>query len=528
MTKLNFSLDKTNYSWKNALLWGNFAEHCKLATKGSLGNKAVHSLIAMVEFLPIISQFASALEKIIVSNLEKTTTPNPSKKLTSKRVKTQSTSHVHHQPGTASTKAIPQPAALKAFVDPSEIRSAFNAVHSNEPVPLDKISHRQDFMQKVKQGVWKEQPVVISQSEFVPKAMTEHLMRNKKDSALGVKYQQGDKITNMEGALHTFLTPISTITMTGDYTYQGGHTILPLDQNAGRKVILSAAIQPDFESSGNSEIVMRIVEVKQEPTIGQPLPSNFQPLWSQSQGNQKAFEKELAQYDKSLQAHMVYHLTKEHRLPALSEIQANIVNYQAAIDLLEQLILDQNPDLDLTESLNGKFVELNGHVLSLEALFNVYAHQLRNEFSVLEQTLPQGYVYTIDPPAIFTTQIGGVKNVNLLNRLQILAFKHLKKSSSFSHLQVIGFNDYSDKKAIKLLTDLFSDKQVVPKQVLFKNNGHYSISDPYALVLHNNSDAFGQNIESEGPSSMDGVIGSYSDAACHLQRNRANLVQYVI
>ena len=54
------------------------------------------------------------------------------------------------------------------------------------------------------------------------------------------------------------------------------------------------------------------------------------------------------------------------------------------------------------------------------------------------------------------------------------------------------------------------------------------MQDPYALVLHNNSDAFGQNIETEGPSSLDGVIGSYSDAACHLERNRENLLSFVM
>jgi len=522
---VKFSLDKASYTWKNALLWGNFSGHCKQATKGSLGNKAVHGLTAFLEFFPVIGQIVSIIEKVVVTNLA-TTPSDPSKKLTSKRVKSKSSSHIHHKPGsTSTTKAIPQPAALKSFVAPLEAQSAFYAIHSNELVPIDDISNRSEFMKKVSQGTWKEQPLVISQSEFVPKSMTAHLMRNKKDSALGIKYEKGDKITNMEGALHTFLTPICPITMTGDYAYQGGHTILPFGQNAGRKVILSAAIQPDFETSGNNEVVMKIVEVKQDPLVGQALPDHFQPLWNQCQADQKTFEKNLLEYDKQLQAHMVYHLTKEHRLPALNEVQENTVNYQTAIDTLEQLILDQNPQLDLTKALKDKFVELNGHVISLEALFNIYAHQMRNEFSVLEQMLPQGYVYTIDPPAIFTTQIGGVKNVNLLNRLQILAFKHLKKSSSFNHLQVIGFNDYSDKNGINLLNTLFSDKQVVSKQALFEN-GHYSITYPYALVLHNNSDAFGQNIESEGPSSMDGVIGSYSDAACHLQRNRANLVQY--
>ncbi len=47
-------------------------------------------------------------------------------------------------------------------------------------------------------------PPVISKSEFIPSQMVTQLMRNKKDTAIGVKYLSGDLITNMEGALHTF------------------------------------------------------------------------------------------------------------------------------------------------------------------------------------------------------------------------------------------------------------------------------------------------------------------------------------
>ena len=49
-----------------------------------------------------------------------------------------------------------------------------------------------------------------------------------------------------------------------------------------------------------------------------------------------------------------------------------------------------------------------------------------------------------------------------------------------------------------------------------------------ALVIHNNSDAFGQNIEFEGVSSMDGMVGSYSNAACLLKRNRPDLLSRVV
>ena len=66
MPHFNHSLDKTDYSWKNCLLWGNFAGHCKKAREGSFGNRLIHALIAAIEFLPIIGQISSICEKVIV------------------------------------------------------------------------------------------------------------------------------------------------------------------------------------------------------------------------------------------------------------------------------------------------------------------------------------------------------------------------------------------------------------------------------------------------------------------------------
>lgn len=66
---------------------------------------------------------------------------------------------------------------LKDFTLPSEISSAFHTVCSNELISFEGIFHRGDFMEKVKQGKWELQPVIISQSAFVPKAMTDKQKR---------------------------------------------------------------------------------------------------------------------------------------------------------------------------------------------------------------------------------------------------------------------------------------------------------------------------------------------------------------
>lgn len=67
---LSYQLNPKEYSLTNALLWGNFAGHRKLAREGALGNRRVHLLIAAIELLPIISQIASLMEWAIVKIAE--------------------------------------------------------------------------------------------------------------------------------------------------------------------------------------------------------------------------------------------------------------------------------------------------------------------------------------------------------------------------------------------------------------------------------------------------------------------------
>jgi hypothetical protein len=66
----NYSLGVDKYTFGNAMLWGNFFGHCQEASRGrqqgNMGKWAVHTLIAMAEFLPVVSQIASSIEAIIV------------------------------------------------------------------------------------------------------------------------------------------------------------------------------------------------------------------------------------------------------------------------------------------------------------------------------------------------------------------------------------------------------------------------------------------------------------------------------
>lgn len=366
-----------------------------------------------------------------------------------------------------------------------------------------------------------EKPLVLSKSEFVPNSMVEHLMRDKRDKAIGSKYRQCSSITNMEGAMHSFLTPVASVEISGDYAWKGRHALQNVD--GVRNIVLSAAIHPDFEKGGKDEVVMKLVEVKEHALIGKVLPDNFQPLVDTTK-DQKEFDAGLEEYEAALQQHMIYHLTTDHRLPALDEAQEGIASIDNVLELLDSLIeaADFDPD-----DLQRLFVKLNGHVISVEALYNVYHHQIRNEFSALEALLPQGYVYTIDPPSIFAAQLGGAANVSILNRLQALALKHVHAKTPLNNLRMIGFNNFADPKAVELLNHIFPG-MAAPKALLFQDDLNYSVKEGYALVLHNNSDAFGQNIETEGPTSMDGVLGCYSDAALQLKRDRFDLAFNII
>ena len=384
---------------------------------------------------------------------------------------------------------------------------AFQKICSNTLIPCKGMKNRKDFLGNKTHPL---QPVVLSKSSFVPDTMVGHLMRDKRDTALGTKYLPSTSISNMEGAMHSFVTPLCPITMTGDYTYANGHSAKPLGNNVGRQVILSAAIQPDFECSGKDEVVMKIVEALDKPIVGMP--------WNETLRSTDTPPSD--EYEEQLQKHMIYHLTSEHQIPAKQDLQ---ILTQSD---LEQLVSNNSNCVDL---IKHACVVVNGRTIYLEAMFQFYVHQVRNEFSALNSLATQGYVYTIDPPAIFAQQIG-IKNVTILNRLQILAMQHLKQENEtlFSNLKIVGFNDYMDKTAIDYLKMVFPDKEIVSKSSLFQGTqGLYSVDKPYALVLHNNSDAFGQNIETEGPSSMDGVIGFYSDAACHLHRKRPDLLNNI-
>jgi hypothetical protein len=369
-------------------------------------------------------------------------------------------------------------------------------------------------------------------------------MRNKKDMAIGVKFvrERGgpyrirnkppplDEITNMEGALHTFVTPITLCMLHGDYYWGPGHVtrnfkIIGGKQQA-RTVIISASIQPDFE---NTEVMLELCALRKETISGASLRAKV----TIPTAEEKQDEEARSDYDLALKAHMIYHLTLSKALPARQSVQP--IRPAAAIEKIEQLITNSE-----SATFQHTYVQLaNRSIISLEILFNTAIQQFRNEFSTLGAVAPQGYVYTFDPASIFAAQLGG--DAMLLNRLYIAALQLLaRENESFPNMQVFAFNDYIDKKVIalaKIAIEGHKDIKVVSKASLFNDGlvagelGYRPLkgTEGALLVLHNNSDAFGQNIETEeAGGSMDGALGAASSAAACLERGREDLVKWVM
>jgi len=427
-------------------------------------------------------------------------------------------------------------------IPPSEATLRSDTLHIS-PIPGD-TDPRTFYLTEKLDGKYLVPPPLISSSEFVPYSLITLLMRKKKNSAIGVKFTpQGgfrssglkpDEITNMEGAMHSFVTPvISSCEMIGDYRYSDQHGVVLFGDDGNgfwrsrkklaRTVVLSASIQMDFEGS---MVMLMVCKLGDQDVIGRNLGNE----WGILSTEEKQDERKRMRYDEGLREHMVYHLTSSERLPARRKVD-DAMDMDTTINYLGEVIVSNEK---IEEKLIGKFAELhNKQIVSLELLFNVAVHQLRNEFSALEAMCPQGYVYTYDPASIFAQKIGA----SALNRLTVAALSHLSAHNTFTNLRLFAFNDYADRGILSLAKAALSNQfhvGVVSKAELFRGpGGKYDVgkfkeAEKALLVIHNNSDGFGQNIETEWESgSLDGAVGSNSSGAASLERLRPDLLDFV-
>lgn len=389
-------------------------------------------------------------------------------------------------------------------------------------------------------------PPVISRSPFVPDSLVEHLMRNKRDSAITTKYLPGTAITNAEAAMHSFVTALVAATQCGDYAWKGGHTAVELGTSArkkrlARKVVVSTALHNDFEDSqvaeaffalGDDELVGRDLRLRQGgarfvvPSVGEK--------------NDNAFREG---YDETLRQHAVYHLLPERRLPSRHELAHQPWTVGETVTRLVahlQTPLSSAHETP-TQFLSSRSIRLSppsSSILSLPLLFATHIASLTNELSALEAlTSPRGYIYTYQPPSIFARRLPAEISVLLV----FCALREIQLASrepgalKLEKMRAFALSTHSP--SLSSLFPLLS--LCLPSHVL---SLHLSSlfpppSQTYApppslqgatLVIHNNSDAFGQNIESEeSGGSLDGVVGCWGDASRALRRERRDLVEFV-
>ncbi|SCZ89029.1 BZ3500_MvSof-1268-A1-R1_Chr1-1g00904 [Microbotryum saponariae] len=412
---------------------------------------------------------------------------------------------------------------------------------------------------------------IIAASPWVPPPMIPHLMRNKRDSAIATKYLPGTAVTNMEAMLHTFVTAILPIEMFGDYQYdpQGiGHDVpyfetMPSSQsrapaNRGRltrKVLLSTQIHLDFEDWA---VALEFFASPQGSESAALLGQSLDLDWSVLTSDEKADNATRALYDQTIRRHAIHHLLENGKLiPDCEETWRSIGHPWSVADTISNLegILRSSTIPPPTLINHYVVVPVSGsgrRTLSMEFLLNTYISTLVNELSVLE-ACGSAYVYTYDPPSIFARQLGLPDGPRLLNLVWTLALLHVivrnqDGGRGLTYMKVLAFNDYAHLGIVEMLDQaLRGAGKVTPKvvkrsQLFGSDRGRLDtrllaqLVPPLlgqelrlALVIHNNSDAFGQNIETESRGgSMDGAIGERSSAAAGLRRDRKNLFESVV
>jgi hypothetical protein len=375
-------------------------------------------------------------------------------------------------------------------------------------------------------------PPWISCSGFVPPAMVEFLMRCKKRTALGVKWTKGDKITNMEGAIHTFVTSIELAWLHGEKGYNKGHTFTPYLPSGkfrtGRQVLISNMIHQDFETK---EVMMEVSALAKNKTT---LTVDFEIPTTKEKQSDDVRDK----YDDCLRRLLVYNLTADGELPSIEKGSPSAMSRSQAKSFLANKVL-KGECSDTLGQVRNKFFWMDSKpkkdtpLLSLEILVTTAYHQFRNELDALERICKhQGYTYTFSAPKIFIGEFGITDG--LMACIYSAGLKHYLQTTKVQNMRVFQMPEVPGEwvSMMRAALSVAPEVRVMTKQELYSNKDPPdSYSPPYAgtmLVLHNCSDGFGQNIQYEvGAGSLDAIIGRFTSAAGSLLNDREDLVSMV-
>lgn len=366
-----------------------------------------------------------------------------------------------------------------------------------------------------------------------------------------------DRITNLEGALHTFVVPVVDAVMHGDYVYNsnkatGKHGVLKFGslkgKQLGRRVLVSALVQQDF---GDELIMLTVTALPEKKAT-----TGLQDLPKQISVEEKQDDKLRAAYDEKIRQYLVHHLTLSHSLPAANTVKGAMGMGQTCTWLTNIVLSPASaspPNLStIPWMFQNKYLYHKSVTISLEMLFQTACHQIRNELLVLEQLCQtKGYIYTWDPPVIFTWWFGkgaASQGTKFMSMIHLAALKHIVSTRVhlIKAMKVLAWNDFDSTTVLNLLRAALQPLQEVRKDLMVGSKadlfarqeakagdgkGLYTPpkgAEGAILVLHNNSDGFGQNIETESAtSSMDGAIGANSSAVGCVVRDRDDLCDFV-
>ncbi|GAA6003479.1 uncharacterized protein JCM10292_001611 [Rhodotorula paludigena] len=394
-------------------------------------------------------------------------------------------------------------------------------------------------------------PPIVARSPFVPAPLVEHLMRNKRDSAITTKYLPGTAIPNAEAVMHSFVTALQPTVMLGDYAWQGGHSVVDLGttvdgrRKLGRRVIMSTSLHNDFEDGQVAEAFFAVEDERIEGRDLLARGADFR-VPSVAEKDNDAFR---VAYDRRLKQHAVFHLMRDRLLPSSDEPPYPPWTVSQTMEYLTSYLSStQAASSAPSELLCDRYLRLpTRRTLSLEFLLASYIASLSNELSALEALCPLsqgGYVYTFSPPSIFAQRLPTeLSTLLVLLALHEIVLAHSSPASSAStatapplqamRVFALGAHTPPLQRLVPLLRSVLpSHVNVLTRDALFPapaltlrlSEG----AEGATLVLHNNADAFGQNIESEAAGgSLDGVFGASSDASRGLRRDRADLLDWV-
>ncbi|KAG9831859.1 hypothetical protein KCU98_g13090, partial [Aureobasidium melanogenum] len=375
-------------------------------------------------------------------------------------------------------------------------------------------------------------PPWIACSGIVPPAMIEFLMRCKKRTAIAVKFKKGDKITNMEGAMHTFVTSLELAWLHGGRGYNKGHTFTPYLPSGkfrrGRQVLVSNMIHQDFETD---EVMMKLASLTKTKTtliVDFSIPTT----------EEKQSDDVRIRYDDALRRLMVYSLVLDGELPSIEVGSAKAMSRTQAKSFLANKVLKADCSNVLEQVRNRLFWMLATSkkdipLLSLELLVATAYHQFRNEMDALERICKhQGYIYTFSAPKIFIGEFGSQDG--LMACIYAAGLKHYLQTTKPRNMRVFQLPEVPGQWCSWMRTALSAapEVRVMTKQELYsKKDPSDSYNAPCAgtmLVLHNCSDGFGQNIQYEvGAGSLDAIVGRFTSAAGSLLNSREDLISMV-